>query len=205
MKNEDCNTTRIEYLSMCINDAQEIIRFIETKTAIVITILSAFIIILFSQIGCLLEYSNIFPLIFDIFFWSLMICYLISILITYKIISPISNPSTHINMKDSRHPNLKFYLSNNNYLKSIIYPFIDSKKYKLDEKFSDYLKTIHESTENDIIDSLAFELFKVSYIRNLKHDRFKKLTFFLFLTSILFISTYVMYTYQTSFIFKLPK
>ena len=54
-----------------------------------------------------------------------------------------------------------------------------------------------KSTEVDIINSLVLELEKVSYIRNIKNDRFNVLLCLLFAITILFIISYLFFIIET--------
>ena len=62
---------KITFLTAAITDAQELIRFIDTKTAIVITILGAYIVAIFSVLDKIISNYNLFSLMF----WSLISCF----------------------------------------------------------------------------------------------------------------------------------
>jgi len=49
---------KINFLNNAISDAQELIRFTDTKTAIVITILGGYIVAFFSNLEKIVQYSS---------------------------------------------------------------------------------------------------------------------------------------------------
>jgi hypothetical protein len=96
---------------------------------------------------------------------------------------------------------LKFFISPNIY-HGYGYPFRNSKKFKLKEKCDSYIEALLASdnsqiTDSDIIKALSIELFKVSFIRNIKEDRFKTLLWVLLLTTLAFFISFLFYTIET--------
>ena len=55
---------KINFLSLAISDAQELIRFIDTKTAIVITILGSYIVSFFVSLDKIAQYSDYYSCFF---------------------------------------------------------------------------------------------------------------------------------------------
>ena len=188
---------QIGFLNTAISDAQDLIRFIDTKTTVVITLLGAYVVAFFSVFSKIIEYSSKFSCLF---WWSLIVfifCLIICIVITLRIIKPTNNPSDNIKLGESKPPNVKFFLTPNSYPKGKYYIFINSNKFKLSLNFSEYLEQIKSVGENEIIDSLSFELFKVNYIRNIKNDRFNSLIFFLIITTIVFFIAYSIFSIES--------
>ena len=185
---------KINFLSTAISDAQELIRFIDTKTTVVITILGAYIVAFFSVLDKIISnfslYANGF--IFSLFVFLILL--ILTILITVRIIKPTNNPVENIKLGDNTNiPSLQFYISPNDYSKDNFFAFRNSKKFKLSKTLKQYLSVLNE---NEIIDSLSFELLKVSYIRNVKSDRFNTLMWFLFFTTISFFISYIYFSIE---------
>ncbi|TAF08110.1 MAG: hypothetical protein EAZ75_11570 [Flavobacteriia bacterium] len=180
---------KITFLTAAITDAQELIRFIDTKTAIVITILGAYIVAIFSVLDKIISNYNLFSLMF----WSLISCFSIllifCVVITARIINPTNNPTKNIALGNTSLPSLQFYLPTNNY-NNIWYPFFNSEKFNLSNTFESYSS---ELKNKQIVKSLTFELLKISYIRNVKNDRFKILIYFLIATTAVFFATYILF------------
>jgi len=194
---------KINFLNSAISDAQELIRFIDTKTAIVVTILGSYIIAFFTSIDKIIAYKSEYSFWFWmslILFFLLLIC---CIGITTRIIKPTNNPVDNLDLDNIQIPKLKYYLPTNNYQNDYLYSFKNSKKYKLSENFKSYYQTIKNDTEDkDIIKALSFELLKVSYIRNIKNDRFNTLLLFLLFTTFTFILSYILFSIETNLIIE---
>lgn len=209
MKDEEVANKKIEFLYAAIKDAQELIRFIDTKTAIVITILGAFIVSYFTILKDIIQYSYYFSFVFWIIFILFILSLLLCISIVLRIIRPTNNPIDNININKGDLPKLRFFLPLNKYKNKFIKNIRNSKNDKLNEYYSDIIKLIigvdnnnKITTEDDIIKSLTFEFMKVSFIRNIKVDRFNSLIFFLAITFILFIISYIICSVQIQEILK---
>lgn len=192
----DTTEKKIEFLYSAISDAQELIKFIDTKTAVAITIIGSIIVGLFTTLETTLNYFCFYSCWFHFLFFSLIILLVVCIWVTTRIIKPTNNPKDNLQIDPTKVFKLKFFIPVNKY--RFGFPFYNSDKHKLDEKFSDYSTSISNLTELEIIDILTLELFKVSYIRNIKNDRFNHLVTFLILTTIVFFTEYVLYLSQTN-------
>jgi hypothetical protein len=186
-----------EFLYAAIQDAQELIRFTDTKTAIGITVIAAYVATLFSMTENLVKYACCF----DALLWlSLTVTFcliLICLVITARIIRPTNNPLENIK-NQSGVPDLKFYLAPNEYpgLSKITFPFWNTKSYKLSESLDTFLQNLGAANDDTIEKVLSVELLKVNYIRNIKNDRFTILFNTILITSISFLIFYVHYSKQ---------
>ncbi len=192
----DTTEKKIEFLYSAISDAQELIKFIDTKAAVAITIIGSIIVGLFTTLETTLKYFCFYSCWFHFLFFLLIILLVVCIWITTRIIKPTNNPKDNLQIDPTKVFKLKFFIPVNKY--RFGFPFYNSDKHKLDEKFSDYSTSISGLTELEIIDILTLELFKVSYIRNIKNDRFNHLVTFLILTTVVFFIEYVLYLNQTN-------
>jgi hypothetical protein len=191
---------KIELLYTAISDAQEIIRFIDTKTALVITILAAYIFAFFSSLDTIIKYSSDYSFYFWLFFSTFLVFFILCVVVTARIIKPTFNPASSIINQHEKSNTLEFFLYPNDYSKGFCYPFMNSKKFVLNVNYKDYTENLIKSTENDIVSALTFELFKVSYIRNLKNDRFNILVVLLVLLTISFFMSFLLYSLETNHI-----
>lgn len=191
------NASKISFLSDAISDAQELIRFCDTKTAIIITILGAYVVSFFSSIDKIVEYSSGYSFGFWFFLILFLIFLALCIILTTRIIKPTNNPVDNIDFGQQSKPSLKYFLPLNDYSKGGFYPFKNSAKFKLKESFETYSQQLSVYTEADIISSLTLELFKVSFIRNIKNDRFNILLWLLVATTISFFIAYLFYSIET--------
>ena len=188
---------KINFLNTAISDAQELIRFIDSKTTVIITILSAYILAFFASLEKIIEYSSGYSFCFWLFLILFFILLIASIVITTRIIKPTNNPIENVTLGNLSNPNLKFFITPNDYGNDKFYLFKNSKKFKLTENFETYLNGVNTFSNQDIIDSLTFELFKVSYIRNIKNDRFNSLLTLLIFTTLSFFISYFFFTIET--------
>jgi hypothetical protein len=189
-----------EFLYSAISDAQELIRFVDTKTAVAITILASYVVAFFSVIEKVVKYHYYFSCCF----WLSLVFFVISlvgcIVITSRIIRPTNNPKDIVIFSNLSEPKLRYFLGANTYRKKCLYPFVNSSKFKLKANFDTYFKQICSAKEEDIIHALTFELFKVSFIRNIKNDRFNFLVWMLLTTTISFLTSYLFLVIETHLI-----
>jgi len=188
--------SKFEYLKFAIEDAQEIIRFIDAKTAFAVSVIGAYIVGIISMIEKIVKYLDSYSILFWIMFSSFLILLVFATITTTRIIKPTNNPSENINLNGLAEPNLPFYLAGNTY-SSWFFRFINCYTDKHKHDFKGYLDKLNPVTDESIIQTLTFELLKVSYIRNLKNDRFNFLLTILIISSLLFISFYIMYNVET--------
>jgi len=164
---------KIEVLLALIQDIQETIRFIENKVGIIILLLTGIIALYLNIIASLIENFNDYSCILKL----TLICTTIGIIscftIIARIIIPIQNPQTKIPQPYNEYPN--------------IYQSKNSKRNKA-------LVVVDFEKATDNIDSLSnsieLEYLKISFIRNLKNIRFKKLVIATIITLFFVVSLY---------------
>ncbi len=193
MKNE----TKISFVTNAISDAQELIRFADAKTTFVITILGAFIVAFFTVLDNIVKYANGYSAWFwaflGIFFLLLCLC----IVIVTRIVKPINNPMNNLIFGEKVKQSPAFYLAPNTYPRYSLFPFRNSSRFKLFQEVENYRNQLSQADEDQIIDSLTIELLKVSFIRNIKNDRFDVLVRFLIVTTVFFVVTFIFYSIET--------
>jgi uncharacterized protein YpmS len=187
--------TKISFLTEAISDAQEIIRFIETKTGIVVTITGAYLVVIFTDTENIIKYISYyncwFFLFLTLFIFNLIAC----LIVIVRIIKPSSDPNKNIELGGVSKPSLQFYIAPNNY--SRLHQFRNTNNHKLETSFSKYKVELQSAGLTEILDSLTMELLKVSFIRNIKSDRFKFLIWLMISTTACFFITFILYSMQT--------
>jgi len=183
---------QIEFLYNSISDAQDLIKYTESKAAFVIGISTAFVAVLFITFENIIKYFSFW----SSFFWLQYIVFILflslSIWIIAKIIMPIKKPTQCIMISKEDMPKIEFYLTPNHY-NSFLFPFFNSSKHKLKIDFKAYYQNIQELDNNVIIKVLTLELLKISYIRNVKSDRLKVLIYFILITTLFLVFFYIKY------------
>lgn len=188
--------SKYEYLKFAIEDAQEIIRFIDAKTAFAVSVIGAYIVGIISMIEKIVKYSNSYSILFWILFGLFLLLLVLATITTTRIIKPTNNPAENIDLNGLPIPSLPFYLAGNTY-SSWFFRFINCYTDKHKHDYKGYLDKLNPATDTGILETLTFELLKVSYIRNLKNDRFNFLLTLLIISSLLFVSFYIMYNIET--------
>lgn len=179
---------KINYLVSGINDAQSLITFMDTKAAFIMTIIAAYMIKTYSMVDVIIKnYSHIY-----IYNWILILifmsCLILCVIVIIRIIKPTNNPQSNVTFNGESLPKLKFFLDGMEYSDyKWLSIFMNRKADKLSASFPEYKKTLSETNEQDIIDSLIFELQKISYIRNIKIKRFYSLLSLFIFTSVVFL------------------
>ena len=112
-----------------------------------------------------------------------------------RIIRPTNNPVDNINLGNATLPALPFFIAPNNNIRG--FAFFNSSKHKLNLSLEIFLNEVTVSNNDEIIKSLSFELLKISFIRNIKSDRFNFLILGLVITTILFVIAFMIYNSQT--------
>lgn len=205
---DNINDQKLNFLTTALADAQELIRFIDTKTAIVITIIGAYFVCIFSILDKIVMYCDKFSFLFWLTLSIFVVFLILSILITSRIIKPTDNPFTNIKLDEEEKktiPAIPFYIAPNKYEKKWAMFYQNDKNNKLEQDFSGFKKSLKTAKAEDLIDSLSLELFKVSFIRNIKNDRFNKLIIFLLLTTLLFFGFYIIFSHELYFIEKVSQ
>lgn len=188
MKEDEKNKT--ELLQFAINDAQEIIRFTETKTAICITVISAHFVALYTMLSNLTSPLYRFPVYFWVILSILLIGHVFVVYVTYRIILPRVNPLDQLNVDTAALPQQSLYLENT---KSGWLNVIFTNNARIKQSFSKYFDMFLALDQEKMIQLLVLELHKVSYIRNIKIARLRVLVGATLVTSAVFIILILLY------------
>lgn len=191
----DNTEKKIEFLYTAINDTQQIINFIDTKTAFAVTIIGSIIVGLITTLETTIKYFIFYNFWLYITFFLLLVHLILSIWVITRIIKPTNNPFDNLKFDSNKKFKIKFFIAKNKY--RVGFPFFNSNRHKLDENFNEYSNSIKKISNLELFDVLTLELFKVSFIRNIKNDRFNYLITLLIITTIIFFIHYLLYLSQT--------
>lgn len=168
-----------EVLNSLIQDAQTNSRFIESKTAIIFTIIGAMLIYYLQDIENIIKYYSFFSCLnLDLFILGIL-CTLTNVFFLFKLIYPMDNPLSKVPQKYIDYPNL--YISKTD---------TRSEKSEL-EHFETSL-----SNDKNIEKALILEYIKTSNIRNNKLHYYKKLVFGITIQIILFTIHILVYNLE---------
>lgn len=159
------------FLLAAISDTQEIIRQIDTKTELAMTVLLLNVGINATQIATAEGLALVAPIV-------ALILSVVSAMIAYRTIVPRSNPKEAIAKYDAKASDL-FYISglSNDSWGTLI--DLKSAKAQLSIDHDTYLRQLSHLKEEDISTHLGRELLKVSFIRELKIAKMKGMLMFL--------------------------
>lgn len=202
----DKKENNIEFLYAAILDAQELIRFIDTKTAAAVTVLGALFVGIYSNLEMAVLHYSKFSCQYHLFLWLFTFTWILGIWIVIRILFPTMNPSNNVFFTGKDKPNkTHFFLASNKYGYQLGSLFLNIKSDKLDVKFDDYKNEVAALTSSDIISELSVELHKVSFIRNLKTQRFKFLVWITILAALFFFIQEIYFHIDKKHILELIK
>lgn len=151
-----------------IEEVQETNLFLDAKAGILVSVETTLMFVLVAAIFDRDKFDAIKEMILSLPGWNswLIILYyavylglfIVHILYTVKVLSPIKNPQDHVQM-DGFKPAGLFFLRRNR------------KSGKVEPTMQEYSRVFSSFTENDIMNELIFEFMKLSFIRDTKSDR----------------------------------
>lgn len=174
MADDEFQNIKLSFLYKAIEDAQQTVKFTDTKTTVVFLFFGIFVSMIGTGLPNFAKYYWHMPETLQMIFATTIIIFLIcigvSLVLAIRVIVPRSNPAGHIIMQAK--PKELFYLwkMNSGWQDG----FADRKGLHLKTSFEDYYEKYGEIKEtSDIENELIYELLKVSYIRELKIMRLK--------------------------------
>lgn len=173
-ENKD-DKSRLDFLYKAIDDAQNTIRFTDTKAGAVIGFWTLFLTLILrngqSLYLKLFSQDSLVEQIMIMIFIIVLVCYFcISIWMAYLTLVPRINPKIHINVEGVNTENLFFLADTTPEIQGkYLYNNYENLKMKLSAKdyYSKFIGLDNEKIEKELI----IELQKVSFIRNLKLSR----------------------------------
>ncbi len=153
-------SSRLEYLYKIVEDTQNTIRFIDTKAAFCVTLLSA-------MAAGALQVAHAPTPGHRILFVIFMVAVAGSVLICLRTIFPTIKPhGLHVG---ARGP--KFFIGHNKRHHWILHTLRSNVANVLDETHESYVAKFTASTDSDLLSSMCDEVLMISLIRQVKSDR----------------------------------
>jgi hypothetical protein len=151
---------RLHFLHQIIEDTQETVRFLDTKAAFCVTLLSG-------MAAIALQHHGERPVIHYILFAFFMGAEVASILVCLRVIFPTIRP--HIS--DSPPAKPRFYVGHNKAHHWVLHTISNPSDNILAESKASYLHSLERATDEHLLSSLAETVLTLAYIRQIKSDR----------------------------------
>ena len=152
--------SRLNFLYKVVEDTQNTIRFLDTKAAFCVTLLSG-------MVAGSLQRGGPETTLHHRLFLGFIAGTIASLLICLRVIFPTIKPSSSI--FGSRGP--KFFIGHNRGHHWILHTLKDRVGEVLTENHSSYLGVLSKTTDEDLLSSMCDEVLMVSLIRQVKSDR----------------------------------
>jgi hypothetical protein len=152
--------TRIEFLYKIIEDTQDTVRFLDTKAAFCVTLLSGMAAVALEHHG---QHPNLHNVLFALFM-AVEVC---SIMVCLRVIFPTVKP--HINNAAPAKP--RFYVGHNKAHHWILHTVANPADNILAESKTSYLRSLEHATDHHLLSSLCDTVLTLAFIRQIKSDR----------------------------------
>ena len=177
-------SSRLQFLYNAVEDTQNTIRFIDTKAAFCVTLLSGM------TAGALQVTHSRHPILHDIvfivFLCAVGLCLLICMRVIFPVIKPHSAPSPH-----PGRPLPKFFIHQSRSHHWLRHTFSNTVDDVLCDDHNSYTAAVTASSDEDLVTAMCDELLMVSLIRQIKSDRLHTAMYSLVLGIVLFVAVMV--------------
>jgi hypothetical protein len=151
---------RLQFLYQIIEDTQDTVRFLDTKAAFCVTLLSG-------MAAIALQHHGDRPVIHYILFAVFMGAEVCSILVCLRVIFPTIRP--HIS--DSPPAKPRFYVGHNKAHHWVLHTISNPSENILSDSKASYLHSLERATDEHLLASLSETVLTLAYIRQIKSDR----------------------------------
>jgi hypothetical protein len=152
--------SRIQFLYQIIEDTQDTVRFIDTKAAFCVTLLSG-------MAAVTIQHPVARPAFHHVFFALFMITIVCSLLVCLRVIFPTIKP--HVNKAPPSRP--RFYVGHNKAHHWILHTIKNPDDQILSESKVSYLHSLERATDHHLLSSLTETVLTLAFIRQIKSDR----------------------------------
>jgi hypothetical protein len=174
---------RMEFLFKVVEDTQNTIRFLDTKAAFCVTLLSGMAALALQRPS---THSAAEPIFFRIF----MAMAALALLICLRVIFPTVKPSGKLFGKARRAPGApmppKFYVGHNKAHRWLMHTISSRTGDVLNETHDSYLAELAAATDEALLSSMCDEVLMVALIRQVKSDRLHAAMFCIVATVVAF-------------------
>lgn len=177
-------SSRLNFLYRAVDDTQNTIRFIDTKAAFCVTLLSAMVVGVLQTGGN--DHSAIHRYSFFLFLASVGLSLLICLRVIFPVIKPHSAPSP-----DPARVLPKYFVHQHSGHHWIRHTFSNSVDDVLADDHASYTAAMRAATDEDLVTSMCDELLMVSLIRQIKSDRLHTAIFSIILAIVCFMGVMV--------------
>lgn len=180
MLEHEVYTSRLNFLYKSVEDTQNTIRFIDTKAAFCVTLLSGLVAgVLQGSRGS--EHSRLHEVFLLLFMIAIVFTLLTCLRVIFPVIKPHTAPPSH-----RERPLPKFFISHHRDHHWIRHSFSNSVDGVLSEDHDSYMGAVAGSTDEDLLHSMCDEVLMISLIRQIKSDRLHTAMFSLTAAVVLF-------------------
>jgi hypothetical protein len=177
-------SSRLNFLYRAVDDAQSTIRFLDTKAAFCVTLLSAM------AAGAIqVSANNHLPahrISFFLFLGFLTLALLFCLRVIFPVIKPHSAPSP-----DAERPMPKYFIHQHTDHHWLRHTFKSSVEDVLADDHASYIATLSGATDADLLISMCDELLMISLVRQIKSDRLRTAMFSLIPVILCFMAVMV--------------
>ncbi|RXH55940.1 hypothetical protein [Granulicella sibirica] len=170
--------SRLTFLYRVVEDTQGTIRFLDTKAAFCVPLLSAMVAGALQRTA-----ANVGPHHHALFI-AFMAGTTITLLVCMRVIFPTIKPSN--SLLGSKGP--KFYIGHNKAHHWLLHTVRDNLGDVLSETHNSYVSVMKATSDNDLLNSMCDEVLMVALIRQVKSDRLHAALFCLTGTVFLFLA-----------------
>ena len=168
-------SSRLDFLYRVTEDTQNTIRFLDTKAAFCVTLLSG-------MVAGVIEHPGVRTSLHHALYLLFMSFVVLSLLVCLRVIFPTIKPSSSI--FGSTGP--KFYVGHNKAHHWLLHTIKNRVGEVLSETHNSYLAEMQSATDDDLLNSMCDEVLMVALIRQVKSDRLHTAMFCLTATVVLF-------------------
>jgi hypothetical protein len=172
--------SRLAFLYSVVRDTQETIRFLDTKAAFCVTLLTAMMAATFGPVSHRVPYL---PQVHHAAIVGFSVATLITLAMCLRVIFPTIHPQGTFSAKGPAAP--AFFLSHKAG-RSLVKAVWGSVRYPLGISHDEYTNSVLSSDDADLVRSMCDEAIIVSAIRQLKSDRLHAAILSLFVAIALF-------------------
>jgi len=171
---------RLHFLHWAIDDTQNTVRFLDTKAAFCVTLLSG-------MVAVALEHPPTGFLVRHILFPIFILTIACSVMASMRVIFPTIIP--HGSVRPPATP--KFFIGHKKVHHWVRHTIRNPRTNILSEDHSTYLESLHAANDNSLLDSMAETVVALSFIRQIKSDRLHFAMYSLAAAILLFVAIVV--------------
>jgi hypothetical protein len=160
-------STRLEFLYRIVTDSQETIRFLDTKAAFCVTLLTAMMAAAFGPLAQTHRFHQVHVVALSVFAAAT----LVTLALCLKVIFPTVHLQGTFSATGPASPT--FFLPHKKSRYRIVQNIWNASEYPLSIPHDQYLRSVVEARDIDLVHSMCDEVITVSVLRQVKSDRLR--------------------------------